>query len=122
MKAVLPLAAVFALALAGSAHASSCTYDPETRLPSTVGVGVALPAAAGTDWYRAKAVIEVDGRRYRPFGPALEISAFEMGDWSQVGVWRGTPVFGSAFDEGELVYVPVDPKICAFHRYELTKD
>lgn len=122
MKAVPTLAAVLALALAGSAHAASCTYDPDRQLPSTVGEGVELPSAAGTEWLRTKGVIEVDGRRYRPYGSGLEISAFEMGDWSQVGVWRGVPVFGAASDDGEVVHVPIDPKVCAFQQYEVVKD
>jgi hypothetical protein len=115
--------ALFAsLALGGAAHAASCVYDSVNQIPTTQGSGVVLPSAAGADWHRNKTAIEVDGRRYEPFGAPMEVAQFEMEAWMQIGVWKGVPVFLDDYGEGEVAFVAVDPKACSFQRYEAVKD
>ncbi|MCE3289950.1 MAG: hypothetical protein K0R83_1962 [Caulobacter sp.] len=110
------------LALGGAANAAGCVYDSVNQIPTTQGSGVALPSAASADWYRNKAAIEIEGRRYQPFGLPMEVAQFEMEAWMQIGVWKGVPVFLDEYGEGEVAFVAVDPKVCSFQRYEALKD
>lgn len=117
MKAILPLAVVIALGLAGTAQAAVCTYLEADQRPTRTGAGVPLPAAGQADWYGKGEAIVLFGDRYEAFGPPLEVSEFEFGGFVKAGEWKGVPLFTEASGEGEVMYLPVDPKTCSFQRY-----
>ena len=111
-------AVVLCLAVAGTSKAASCAYLEAEQRPTTGG-GAPLPAAGQTDWYRNGEAIELFGDRYEKYGLPRELGEFEFGGLTEAGKWKGVPAFTEAEGEGEVIYVPVDPKVCSFQPYEL---
>lgn len=114
---LLLISLAVATGLAGAAEAATCTYLEAEMRPTTTGAGVPLPAAGQADWFAKGEAIVLFGDRYEAFGPPYEISEFEFGGFTKAGEWKGVPVFTEESGEGEVMYLPVDPKTCAFQRY-----